>query len=94
MSVKKGDRLGVRGPVTERPWTCRDGVERTEEIVTAWVLHLHRRPRPGTGEEGREAPTPLFPLGHVVAMITITHLHHDGTLSIVPRDGEPGPACR
>lgn len=50
--VKKGDRLGVRGPVTERPWTGRDGIERTEQTVTAWVLHLHRRPSPSTGEEG------------------------------------------
>ena len=55
----KGHRLGVRGPATERPWTCRDGVEQpTEEIVTAWVLHLHRLPRPGHGEEGARPPLP------------------------------------
>jgi single-strand DNA-binding protein len=50
--VKKGDRLGVRGPVSERQWTGRDGAERTDRTVTAWVLHVHRRPRPDAGEEG------------------------------------------
>ena len=48
--VNKGDRLGVRGPAGERQWTGRDGVERTETVVTAWVLHLHRRkPAGATG---------------------------------------------
>ena len=48
--VKKGDRLGVRGPLGERRWTGRDGAERTETVVTAWVLHLHRRkPAGATG---------------------------------------------
>ncbi len=50
--AKQGDRLGVRGPVGERQWTGRDGTERTDTTVTAWVLHLHRRSRPVTGEEG------------------------------------------
>ena len=49
---KKGDRLGVRGPLAERQWTGRDGVERTETVVTAWVLHLHRRKPAGTTGAG------------------------------------------
>ncbi|MGH9099415.1 MAG: single-stranded DNA-binding protein, partial [Acidimicrobiales bacterium] len=50
--AKQGDRLGVRGPVGQRQWTGRDGTERTDTTVTAWVLHLHRRSRPVTAEEG------------------------------------------
>jgi len=48
--VNKGDRLGVRGPLGERQWTGRDGAERTETVVMAWVLHLYRRkPAGATG---------------------------------------------
>ncbi len=50
--VKKGDRPGVRGPLGERRWTGRDGAERTETVVTAWVLHLHRRKPTGTTGAG------------------------------------------
>ena len=48
--VQKGDRLGALGRLGERQWTGRDGVVRTETVVTAWVLHLHRRkPTVATG---------------------------------------------
>ncbi len=50
--VNKGDRLGVRGPLGKRQWTGRDGAERTETVVTAWVLHLHRRKATGATRAG------------------------------------------
>ncbi|MDQ6716645.1 MAG: single-stranded DNA-binding protein, partial [Actinomycetota bacterium] len=46
---KKGDQLGARGRLEHRTWTGRDGTERSEDVLTAFVVELYRRKATGNG---------------------------------------------
>jgi single-stranded DNA-binding protein len=47
--VTKGDQLRRRGPLEPRTWTGQDGVERTDLVLKAWIVQVHRGEVAGTG---------------------------------------------